>query len=73
MQELDERWEAMHRRTGHPGARENLDLLNRKMHQVDIDQARELADAWVPLQLADLAATDEISWETLPQGAGRRP
>jgi hypothetical protein len=41
-------WFLLAERAGHPGARQNLDLLNRKMHQVDIDQAAELADAWTP-------------------------
>ncbi len=46
-------WFLLAERAGHPGARQNLDLLNRKMHQVDIDQARDLADAWASPQLAD--------------------
>ncbi len=57
----------MHRRTGHPGARENLDLLNRKMHQVDIDQAVEIADAWTPP--ADAWTPPEAARKPPPSGA----
>jgi TPR repeat protein len=41
-------WFLLAERARYPGVRQNLDLLNRKMHQVDIDQAVGIADAWTP-------------------------
>jgi TPR repeat protein len=41
-------WFLLADRAGHPGALSNLDLMRLSMHQVDIDQATKMADAWKP-------------------------
>ena len=60
-------WFLLAERAGHPGARQNLDLQNRKMHQVDIDQAVGLADAWTPP--ADAWSPPEAARKPPPSGA----